>query len=117
MMLNTLLTSIKRREAITSDEAFVEQMSSVQWSNAFRFEAIANFDEIFYAGALGWIAKDQWHPRRCEAYESAINEDPLELKGVNFKVSHMSTQGGILTMNLQHHLDEIRRMEENRDES
>jgi hypothetical protein len=117
MMLNTLLTSIKRREAITSDEAFVEQMSSVQWSNSFRFEAIANFDEIFYAGALGWIAKDQWHPRRCEAYESAINEDPLELKGVNFKVSHMSTQGGILTMNLQHHLDEIRRMEENRDES
>lgn len=117
MTLNTMLTSIRRGEAITSDSAFVEQMSSVQWTSNWRFEAVANFDEIFYAGALGWIARDQWHPKRCESYKSSLDEDMFELKGVHYKESHMSTEGGILTMSLQHHLDEMRRMEQRNGET
>ena len=117
MMLNTILTSIRRREVITSDSAFVEQMSAVQWENQWRFEAIADFDEVFYAGALGWIARDQWHPKRCDAYQSTVNEDLLiDLKGISFKRSHMHTDTGILCMNLQHHLDEVRQKEQHRGE-
>jgi hypothetical protein len=116
MLLNTFLTAVRRQEVITSDDAFTEQMSTVQWSNeAWRFEAIANFDEIFYAGAMGWVARDQWHPKKCEAYESMQDEDLMEMKGISYKVSHMSTQGGILTMNLQHHLDEVRRRGEQKE--
>jgi len=112
MALNAFLTAVKRREVVTSDEDFVDQMSSVQWENNWRFEAIANFDEIFYAGALAWIAREQWHPKRCESYQPGISDDPLELSGIDFKVSHMNTDSGILMMNLQHHLDEISRMEQ-----
>lgn len=117
MMLNTVLTSIRRKEAITSDPAFTEQMSAIQWeTDAFRFEAIADFDEIFYAGALGWIAKDQWHPKRCEAYVSGMDEDLLnDFKGIPYKKSPFSTESGILVMSLQHHLDELKRKEQQRE--
>lgn len=117
MTLNAVLTAIKRRELVTNDEDFVDQMSSVQWENNWRFEAIANFDEIFYAGALGWIAREQWHPKRCESYQPGVNDDPLELKGINFKISYFNTETGIPLMNLQHHLDEIRNMEQRNEQT
>jgi hypothetical protein len=117
MTLNAFLTAVRRREVVTNDEDFVDQMSAIQWANSWRFEALANFDEIFFAGALGWIAREQWHPKRCESYQPGIDDDPLELKGLDFKVSHFNTDSGILTMNLQHHLDEIRNMEQRNDQT
>lgn len=117
MMLNAFLTAVKRQEAITSDPEFTDQMSSAQWENDWRFEAVANFDEIFYAGALGWIAKDQWHPRKCEAYTAALDLDAMsDLKGIDYRKSHFSTESGILTMSLQHHLDQIKQRESQRGE-
>lgn len=117
MTLNSFLTALKRRELVVSDEDFADQMSSVQWNSNWRFEALANFDEIFWAGALGWIAREQWHPKRCGAYQPALNDDTLELKGLDFKVSHFDTSNGMLMMNLQHHLDSIRNMEQGNEQT
>ena len=70
---------------------------------------------MFYAGALGWIAKDQWHPRKCQEYQGLTEEMVFDLKGINYKDSHFSTEHGILTMSLQHHLDKVKEAETKRD--
>jgi hypothetical protein len=113
MMLNAFLTALRRREAIPLDAAFTEQMSSAQWEGDFRFEAVAGFDEILFAGLLGWIAKDQWHPLKCESYASSYDDGLYEdaLSKIAHQKSPFDTSSGILTMNLQAHLDKLKRWE------
>lgn len=116
MILNTLLTAIKRNECFTSDEMFTEQMPTVQRYPDGRFEAIADFDEVFWAGALGWMAKDQWHPRKCEGYKGEQDFSLWDeaIKKIPHQKSPLSTEGGILTMTLQHHLDTLKQKEQQR---
>lgn len=118
MALTTFLTSLRRKEVFPNDELFTEQMPAVQWDSVgWRFEAIADFDEVFWAGVLGWIAREQWHPRRCRAFTQAADVDDYEdlQKVIPHRKVPFSTESGILTMNLQHHLDEVKRRERQRE--
>jgi hypothetical protein len=116
MALSALLTSIRRKEAITSDDLFVEQMLTVQWAAQWRFDPISNYDEVFFAGALGWIAKEQYHPRKCSAYTGQPDDSLFEeaLAKIAHQKSPFSTENGILMMNLNHHLESMQRKEQER---
>jgi hypothetical protein len=118
MAVTGMLTALRRQEIIPSDSKFVEQMQSIQWEpEGWRFEAIANLDEVFWAGALGWVARDQWHPRPCHGYATQETLDDEELfKAIPHKKVPLSTEGGILTMNLQGHLDQVKKRSEQRAE-
>jgi hypothetical protein len=116
MTLQTLLTAIEDKSCITNDPAFTEQMSDVQWDSGWRFEALAGVDEIFWAGALGWMAKDQWHPQKCKGYTADADTGEFEelLRKIPHQKSPFSTESGILTMSLQGHLDQIKQREQER---
>jgi hypothetical protein len=103
MMLTAFLTSLRRGETIVSDHAFANQMSAAQWEGDFRFEALAQFDEILYAGLIGWIAKDQWHPNQCLDYRSTQDDSTFDeaLDRIAHQKSPFSTDSGILTMRLK----------------
>lgn len=113
MMLTAFLTALRRGEVSPIDHAFCEQMSAAQWENVYRFEAVAGFDEILYAGLVGWIAREQWHPNKCQSYQSDLDPGLFDeaLAKIAHRKSPFSTEQGILTMNLQSHLDDIRRKE------
>lgn len=113
-ILHALKTSMLRRECIPNDPAFTEQMHSIQWENPWRFEAQAFVDEIFFAGALGWIARDQWHPNRCAGYKGSQPNDTFEdfLKQIPHQKTYYGAVDGIAVMNLQHHLDQVKQREQ-----
>lgn len=64
-MLNGFIAAMKRGEVIPCDDVFAEQMPNAQWEGYYPYEAYAGEDEVFWAGILGWTARDQHHPRRC----------------------------------------------------
>jgi hypothetical protein len=103
MMLTTFLTAVRRGEVSVSDHEFADQMSAAQWEGGFRFEAIANSDEILYAGLVGWIAKDQWHPRQCAGYAGNADDGSFEdgLARFPHQKSPFVTQSGIVAMRLR----------------
>jgi hypothetical protein len=113
MMLTTFLTSLRRNEVELCDYAFAEQMSAAQWEGDYRFEAGAQFDEILYAGLVGWIAKDQWHPNQCHDYRSTQDESIFDeaLGRIAHQKSPFSTESGILTMRLRTPEDRMRKKE------
>lgn len=66
MLLNGFISSLKREEVQPCDEMFAEQMPNIQWDGYYPYEAFAGEDDVFWAGMLGWTARTQHHPRRCE---------------------------------------------------
>jgi len=113
MMLTAFLTSLRRGETVVSDHAFANQMSAAQWEGDFRFEALAQFDEILYAGLVGWIAKDQWHPNQCQDYRSTQDETSFDeaIEKIAHEKSPFSTESGILTMRLRTPQERMRNKE------
>jgi hypothetical protein len=102
-MLTTFQTCLRRGEVIVSDQEFADQMSAAQWEGGFRFEAISNFDEILYAGLVGWIAKDQWHPTPCSSYSGTQDDGSFEdgLARFPHQKSPFVTLSGIVAMRLR----------------
>ena len=113
MMLTAFLTSLRRGETVVSDHNFANQMSAAQWEGDFRFEALAQFDEILYAGLVGWIAKDQWHPNQCQDYRSTQDETSFDeaIEKIAHEKSPFSTESGILTMRLRTPQERMRNKE------
>lgn len=112
-MLTTFQTCLRRGEIIVSDHEFADQMSAAQWEGGYRFEAIANFDEILYAGLVGWIAKDQWHPNQCNSYSGTHDDGSFEdgLARFPHQKSPFETQSGIVAMRLRTPEERMRRRE------
>jgi len=69
MMFNLFRTSLYRKEAIPRDKVFVAQMTAAKIEN-FRWEVAVGHDDVFMAGLLGWIAKEQFHPTTCKKRKS-----------------------------------------------
>lgn len=113
MMLTAFLTALRRGEALVLDHALAGQMSAAQWEGGYRFEAIAQFDEILYAGLVGWIAKDQWHPNQCHDYLSTADDATFDeaLARIAHQKSPFSTESGILTMRLRTPAERMRMKE------
>jgi hypothetical protein len=112
-MLTTFQTCLRRGEVVVSDHEFADQMSAAQWEGGFRFEAISNFDEILYAGLVGWIAKDQYHSIACNSYSGTQDDGSFEdgLARFPHQKSPFGTLSGIVTMRLRSYEERIRARE------
>ena len=119
MMLTAFQTSLRRGELIVSDHNFSEQMSAAQWEGDFRFEALAQFDEILYAGLVGWVAKDQWHPNQCQDYLSTSDDGEFDDNVGRFahQKSPFVTESGIVAMRLRTPEERMRQREQESGES
>jgi len=116
MTLNSFITSLKRGEVSPADEMFVDQMSAVQWEDYYPYEPEAGESDVFWAGMLGWIARTQHHPRRCEdflpfvdleEYDDAIQTVPHQKSPFSTPLMYEGEleDGGLGGMTLQHHLN------------
>jgi hypothetical protein len=64
MMFNTFRVALYRKEVVVRDKVLLSQMSAAKME-AWRFEITVGHDDVFFAAILGWIAKEQFHPIRC----------------------------------------------------
>lgn len=64
MCFNVFRTSLYRREATPKDKVFIAQMQAAQMES-YRWEIAVGHDDVFMAGLLGWLAKEQFHPLVC----------------------------------------------------
>ena len=123
LMLNSFIASMKRSEIIPCDAMFAEQMTTAQWEGVYPYEAYAGEDDVFWAGILGWTARTQHHPRKCDEFTPGA-ENPDLYDDVGRVVPHKNSpfpvpvmRGGELDdewatgMTLQSHLDERDRRE------
>lgn len=69
MMFNVFRTALYRKEVIPRDKIFISQMVGAQMEG-FRWEVAVGKDDVFMAGLLGWIAKEQFHPMVCKRNKS-----------------------------------------------
>jgi hypothetical protein len=122
MMLNGFIASLKRSELMPSDAVFAEQMAVAQWEASYPYEAYAGEDDVFWAGMLGWIARAQHHPRKCEEFGPQQNNDLYDdaVQAIPHKKSPFNSplmRGGQLDdelsggFTLQSHLDSRDRRE------
>ena len=70
MMFNVFRTSLYRKEVIPKDRVFIQQMLAAKMEMGWRWEIAVGHDDVFMAGLLGWIAKEQYHPMRCQGIRS-----------------------------------------------
>lgn len=69
MMFNVFRTSLYRKEATPKDKIFIQQMTGAKMEG-FRWEVAVGHDDVFMAGLLGWMAKEQFHPTPCRKQKS-----------------------------------------------
>jgi hypothetical protein len=69
MMFNVFRTSLYRKEATPKDKIFISQMAAAKMEG-FRWEIAVGHDDVFMAGLLGWVAKEQFHPMPCKKQKS-----------------------------------------------
>lgn len=69
MMFNVFRTSLYRKEATPRDKVFIGQMVNAKMEG-FRWDIAVGKDDVFMAGLLGWIAKEQFHPMVCKKQRS-----------------------------------------------
>lgn len=123
MILNNFVADIKRLTVIPCDDMFMEQMPSAQWEGFYPYEAFSGEDDVLWAGLLGWIARTQHHPRKCDSY-AALQPDGGEDEDVSRLIPHKRSPfntdlirhgrivgAGVHGGTLQHHLDERDRKE------
>jgi hypothetical protein len=65
MMFNVFRTALYRKEALPKDKVFISQMEAAKMEG-FRWDIAVGHDDVFFAGLLGWIAKEQMHPMACQ---------------------------------------------------
>jgi hypothetical protein len=65
MMFNLFRTALYRKECVPKDKRFVQQMQNAKMEMGFRWNIAVGHDDIFMAGLLGWVAKEQYHPHVC----------------------------------------------------
>ena len=66
MMFNIFRTSLYRKEVTPRDKIFINQMLGAKMEMGWRWDIAVGHDDIFMAGLLGWIAKEQYHPMVCK---------------------------------------------------
>jgi hypothetical protein len=72
MMFNLFRTALYRHEAIPKDKVFISQMEAAKMEG-YRWDIAVGHDDVFFAGLLGWIAKEQMHPIPCGAKKRSSN--------------------------------------------
>lgn len=110
MLIDLYRTSLRRRECSPCDEAFVQQMSRASMELGWRWTVIKGHDDIFMAGMLGWVAREQYYFPKFAAkgtnpntQENALNRegatvDPgkATLGTVRWVEDKFTTAGGML---------------------
>jgi hypothetical protein len=61
MIIDLYRTALRRQECSPRDDAFVQQMSRASMELGWRWTVIKGHDDIFMAGLLGWVAKEQYY--------------------------------------------------------
>lgn len=124
MMFNVFRTSIHRKEATPRDAEFIRQMARAKNELGFRWAIGVGHDDVFMAGLLGWIAKEQFHPEVCHPRKprsllltpEEMEEARKALTGqanpeVTWLTDPTTTAVGSLMMNANDHLREIAKYE------
>lgn len=117
MLLNGFIAALQRDEVSPVDEMFLDQMPSAQWEAYYPFEAVAGDDDVLWAGLLGWIARSQHHPKKCESWTPSADTDLYDdaIKAIPHQKSPFATSmmrrgcledGYTEGMTLQRHLDQ-----------
>lgn len=127
MMFNTFRTSLYRHEVMPRDKQFINQMMAAKMEMGWRWEIAVGHDDIFMAGLLGWIAKEQYHPMKCAGIRSSnvfLTPEELAMAQValtgrassaeiatQWKVDPTTTAFGALMMNGNDHLKFLKKYE------
>jgi hypothetical protein len=119
MLFDVFRTSVRRGEAIPLDEAILSQMSRAVMELGWRWTITKGHDDIFFAGLLGWIAKEQYHVPHSEFQVRSANISPEsgadELSALpKWLADPFSTASGTLTQNGADHLAKLRRYDARR---
>lgn len=127
MMFNIFRTSLYRKEVTPRDKTFINQMLAAKMEMGWRWDIAVGHDDIFMAGLLGWIAKEQYHPMICKGTKSRnllLSPDELaaaqialtgRAEGVSslsqFGIDPTTTAFGALMQNANDHLRMLKRYE------
>lgn len=124
MMFNLFRTALYRKEVIPRDAEFIRQMTAAKMELGFRWNIAVGHDDVFMAGLLGWIAKEQFHPHVCKPRKPRsllLTPEELEearkamtgqsMPEVSWLTDPSTTAIGSLMMNANDHLREIAKYE------
>jgi len=123
MMFNLFRMAIYRKDVIVKDKVLLQQMQAAKMES-WRFEISVGHDDVFFAAILGWIAKEQFHPLRCNpraphnvlmtademaaAQISILGRSPgAEAAKLTYEIDPSSTAFGALVVNANHHLKKL----------
>ena len=133
MMFNLYRTALYRKECVPKDKELVRQMTNTKMEMGFRWNVAVGHDDVFMAGLLGWIAKEQFHPHVCKNQKPRnllLTSEELSsarlamsgkgngqgIAGLTWLADSTSTADGSLMMSANDHLRMINRYEKKKRE-